>query len=780
MISVQTRPRISITQAQSLAMSHYNRHVVAQELPSERDQNFLLHDEGGEKFVLKIANRGEDREVLDFQNQVLRRVHRRDPSLAVPDVIPSKAGQTLVEVTDDGGESYFARLFTYLPGKPLAIFERPGANVFQSLGRLLGRLDKALIGYWHPAAERDLLWSVLKADQVVNDHKAAISDPEGRAIVDYFLAEYKSQVIPYLPYLRQGVIHNDGNDHNVLVKRTKNGEDEVCGLIDFGDMVYGPYVYEPAVASAYAMLNKDDPLEIAAQLLAGFHTVFPMLEEEVDLFFHFICLRLCNSVTLSAVQSSQEPNNPYLTVSEQQAWILLSNLIAIDPLKAINRFRQACGMVKSQAGLSATEIVQIRQQHLGPSLSISYKKPLKIVRGFRQYLYDEDGRAYLDAVNNVPHVGHCHPKVVQAGQRQMGILNTNTRYLHDNLVRYAERLCDLLPEPLRICFFVCTGSEANELALRLAKTHTAQEDIVVIDGAYHGNTNALVDISPYKYDGPGGHGAPEWVHKVTMPDLYRGHHRADDPESGQKYAKHVEKAIRALERNGRGIAAFICESVLGCGGQIVLPEGYLQAVFKIVRDSGGVCIADEVQVGFGRVGTHMWGFETQGVIPDIVTMGKPIGNGHPLAAVVTTPEIAASFATGMEYFNTFGGNPVSCAIGLAVLEVLEKEQLQEHARQVGDRLKRGLEQLQVKHALIGDVRGIGLFLGIELVRDRETLEPAAEEASAVVEQMKERGILISTDGPLHNVIKIKPPLVFSRADADHFVRTLDAVLTDLG
>ena len=416
-----------------------------------------------------------------------------------------------------------------------------------------------------------------------------------------------------------------------------------------------------------------------------------------------------------------------------------------------------------------------RRQHIGPSLSVAYEQPLNIVRGIMQYLYDEDERQYLDAVNNVCHVGHCHPAVVQAAQQQMEVLNTNTRYLHDSLVEYAKRLCETLPDELSVCYFVCSGSEANELALRLAKTHTGGTDVIVIDGAYHGNTSALIDISPYKYKGPGGAGAPDHVHEVVMPNVYRGPHR-DPGTAGEQYAEHVKEAVTDVSRKGEKLAAFFCESLLGCGGQIVLPDRYLQHAFHHVREAGGVCVSDEVQVGFGRVGTHFWGFETQGVVPDIVTLGKPIGNGHPLGAVVTTPEIAASFDNGMEYFNTFGGNPVSCAVGLAVLDVIEHEGLQEHALAVGDRLKVGLERLKEHHDAIGDVRGMGLFLGVELVTDRETQEPATMLARHVIEDLKCRGILLSTDGAFDNVLKIKPPLVFSQLNADLLVKTLDEVL----
>jgi len=423
------------------------------------------------------------------------------------------------------------------------------------------------------------------------------------------------------------------------------------------------------------------------------------------------------------------------------------------------------------------ETLAARRELLGRNLSVSYGEPLKIVRGWMQYLYDEMGRAYLDAYNNVPLVGHSHPRVVRAVQEQMALLNTNTRYLHDNLVRYAARLTALMPTPLRVCYVLNSASEANELALRLARTHTGREDVIVLESAYHGHTTGLIDISPYKFAGPGGRGRKPWVHVAPLPDDYRGPFRRDDPECGKKYAAAVGSLVREAGARG-GPAAFIAETLPSVAGQIVLPRGYLAEAYRLVREAGGLSIADEVQVGFGRLGTHFWGFETQGVIPDIVVLGKPIGNGFPLAAVVTTEAIAASFANGMEFFSTFGGNPVASAAGLAVLDVMEDEHLQERALRVGNHFIAGLKRLAERHPIIGDVRGSGLFLGVELVRDRHTLGPAAAEASYVVDRLRECGILAGTDGPLHNVIKIRPPLCFSEADADLFVAALEEVLAE--
>jgi 4-aminobutyrate aminotransferase-like enzyme/Ser/Thr protein kinase RdoA (MazF antagonist)/murein DD-endopeptidase MepM/ murein hydrolase activator NlpD len=429
-----------------------------------------------------------------------------------------------------------------------------------------------------------------------------------------------------------------------------------------------------------------------------------------------------------------------------------------------------------KATTGAESTVASRKRLLGGNLSLSYDHPIEIVRGWRQFLYDETGRPYLDVYNNVPLVGHSHPRVVAAAQQQLALLNTNTRYLHENILRYAERLTALLPPPLKVCYFLNSGSEANELALRLARTHTGRKDVMVLEHAYHGHTSTLIDISPYKFNGPGGCGKKPWVHVAPIPDDYRGVYKRGESELGKKYAQHVEEILHNLKKEERGLAAYIAETLPSVAGQIVFPPNYLAEVYKHVRAYGGVCIADEVQVGFGRLGTHFWGFETQSVVPDIVVLGKPIGNAFPLAAVITTPEIAASFNNGMEFFSTFGGNPVACAAGLAVLDVLRDENLQQNALQVGTRWLAALRELQSTHALIGDVRGSGLFLGIDLVNDRTTRAPAPTQAHYVVNRLRTRGILAGTDGPHHNVIKLRPPLLFSNSDAALFNSMLNDIL----
>ncbi len=1016
---VQNRPRFTPSQGSRIAKEVFGVDAAAQELPSERDQNFHLKAVHGEEFVLKIASAADSVEVLDFQNRAMEHIGQNVPSIRCPRVCLTPAGEKIARVADAEGLSHYVRMLTYLPGRFFAHARPHSAGLLRSLGQLFGLMDKALANFSHPAARRKLKWDVREAGSIIRSSLMHIQNRKRRALVEHFLRLFETEVAPHLPTLRTSVIHNDGNDYNILVAVLGENDAEpgalrATGIIDFGDMLHSITAGEAGIAAAYALLGKANPLAAASNVVAGYHETFPLTEQEIGILYPLLCTRLATSVAVSAVQQKEEPEKPYLSVSENQAWEALDKLAAISPQLAHYTFRRACGLAPCPRGepvsnwlrnnhgrigpvvaadlngsnaicfdfsvgslelgnlqeladvrgftnlllrrmracgaavgiggynearaiyisepfktasdeieswrtvhlgidlfqepgsavfapiegtvhsfqnngapldygptiilehsmgegcgkfftlyghltgdsleglrpgmpvakgaqigrignfpgnggwaphvhfqiicdmLGRTgdfpgvaspdereiwlslcpdpnlvlgmeqdllphrkrdvhEILAARQKSLGRSLSVSYRGPLKIVRGFMQHLYDEEGRRYLDAVNNVPHVGHSHPRVVEAACLQAAVLNTNTRYLHENLVRYAERLCSLLPEPLRVCFFVNSGSEANDLALRLAHTHTRRRGVVVLDGAYHGNLTSLIEISPYKFDGPGGSGAPSCVHKVPMPDVYRGLYRMADPRAGMKYAEHVRQAIGAAPE---GIAAFICESILSCGGQIVLPHGYLREVYRQARDAGAVCIADEVQVGFGRLGSHFWGFGTQDVVPDIVTMGKPMGNGHPLGAVVTTREIAASFANGMEYFNTFGGNPVSCAVGLAVLDVIEAEDLQACALRVGARLKSGLESLAIAHPLIGDVRGMGLFLGVELVRDRQTLQPAEVEAAYLVERMKDHGILVSTDGPLHNVIKVKPPLVFSEPNADFFVRTMDKILAE--
>ncbi|MFN0112030.1 MAG: aminotransferase class III-fold pyridoxal phosphate-dependent enzyme [Blastocatellia bacterium] len=1007
-------PRFTAESASDLAQRLYGIHATASPLPSERDQNFLLLAESGERFVLKIANSTEDRAMLEAQQQAMTLVSRK--SSFCPRIVPTLSGEEIAKI-----ESNFVWLITYLDGIPLGNVRRHSDELLRSLGSCIGQADKALAEFDHPAIHRDFHWDLANGLREVRKYQSLIADAEVRQLVGKLADDFERDTAPLFPKLRRSAIHNDANDYNVLVD---GGEDlysrnqQVVGLVDFGDMVFSYTVGDLAIAIAYAILDKADPLAAAAQIVAGYNAEHPLTEDELAALFGLVKIRLCVSVCMAAVQLQQRPDDEYLTISQQPIRNTLPRLAAIHPRFAEAAFRQACGLkrpfvvppsgglgvqtqppeggttnaisiidadlrteplivfdlsvgspllsgdaeensepklterlfglmksanvkvgvgrydearmlyvtplfaadartgeartvhlgidlfvesdsavyapldgeihafnnnaapldygpviiLKHQAdeqefftlyghlsedsleGLSVgqpivagqriasvgappingnwtphlhfqiiTDLLDLgvdfpgvcrasereiwcefspdpnlilgipadrfpptepdkaetlahRHRRISHNLSIGYRNPVKVVRGWRQYLFDETGRQYLDAYNNVPHVGHCHPRVIAAAQRQMSVLNTNTRYLHDTINRYADELCSTLPANLSVCFFVNSASEANELALRLARAHTGQKDMIVLEAAYHGNTTGLIDISPYKHDGPGGSGAPDWIHTAPIPDGYRGQYKYDDAQAGEKYAAQVREVIERLKSNGKGLAGYIAETCPSVGGQIFLPYGYLASVYEAVRAAGGICIADEVQTGYGRIGSHFWAFQAHSVAPDIVVMGKPIGNGHPIGALVTTPEIADSFNNGMEFFSTFGGNPVSCAVGLETLNVVREERLQEHALRVGNRMLAALQPFVGRFPIVGDVRGSGLFLGVELVRDRLTLEPAAEEASFVANRMRDHGILLGTDGPFHNVVKIRPPMPFDEQNADFLVNTMADIL----
>jgi 4-aminobutyrate aminotransferase-like enzyme/Ser/Thr protein kinase RdoA (MazF antagonist) len=784
-LTVEARPVFSAEAVGELVREHYGIDGALEPLPSEWDQNFDLDAGEAGRFVVKIANRGHPTEVLDFQNAAMTRLTAEWSAAASPRVVESRSRSQIVEVPGSDGVTFRMRVLTYLPGEPMVAVRPVDAKSLERLGFALGGLDLCLAGFAHPAMDRELPWDLRGAEWISTETRR-ISDPKRRGLVERLLLQYRGRIKPLLRDLPMSVIHNDANDENILLAPHAEGGWAIAGLLDFGDMLRSHTINELAIAGAYAMFGGDSPLETLAAMAAGYHRAQPLLEDEIHVLFPLACLRLCVSVTTSAIAAEEDPDNPHRQISDADAWRMLEHLDDIDWRDAEDGLRKACGIGKrshvqpGDHGQSYDQVLGERRRRLGYSLRLAYDEPVEIVRGRGQFLFEPNGRAYLDCVNNVCHVGHCHPKVVAALSKQAAVLNTNTRYLHPSIVEYAGRLTATLPDPLSVCFLVNSGSEANELAVRLARTHTGRQDVIVLEGGYHGNTSTLVDLSPYKCEGPGGQGLAEWAHKVVKPDPYRGPHRGMGTDTGRAYAEYVREACERLTVANRPPALFLCEPLLGCGGQIVPPEGYLRDSFEHVRSAGGVCVADEVQVGMGRVGTHYWAFEAQDVVPDIVTVGKPIGNGHPLGAVITTPEIARSFDNGMEFFNTFGGNPVSVAVGMAVMDVIEEEGLRQRAERVGRYLAEGFRDLGTRRPEIGDVRGLGMFMGVELVRDRETLEPATEETSRLIERLRSEGILLSAEGPHENVLKIKPPLPFGETDADLLLSAVDRALGEIG
>ncbi|MDZ7739660.1 MAG: aminotransferase class III-fold pyridoxal phosphate-dependent enzyme [Bacteroidales bacterium] len=1031
---IKNKPRLDTGLIIDFVKERYHMDTRCRELDGERDQNFLLTTDDGSEYILKVINPGEDDVFIKARNKVFDHLAARVSFC--PEVIKDSTGAAITELETGeltGGERnhsnregitgleaegkgrYRVLMLSYIKGRPLGSVKYQSPGLLTDLGSKLGLMDKALAGFYDEAFRREFKWDLALYEEVVREYYDLVSDKRLRSFIDKTTEEYGSIVRPALPGLRRSVIHNDINDYNIIVDTTTDRYHEdpsVKGFIDFGDMVYSYTAANPAIAMAYIMLDREDPLRAASQMLKAYDKTFRLEDKEMGLIFIMAKMRLCLSICMAAGQQKERPGDSYLAISQEPIKDIIPALDNIHPLFAETVFRRACGrdaapvvraltgeikkagkeaypvlgvkpdeknclvldlgvgsdMVEGEEGLNSaaalgeridarlrtmgksigigrfaeprvlysspvfqdrqftygqdrtvhlgidlfvpagTELyapldgtvhlfeynegkldyghmiilshdtgggefytlyghlaassfegleegLQIkkgevfaragspdenggwsphlhfqiitnmmgygnafpgvcksweseawqqlsphpnillnipeecfpekelsreeaylkRRKYFGDNLGLSYKKPLKMVRGWRQFLFDEEGQKYLDAYNNVPHIGHSHPEVAEAVYRQMKMLNTNTRYLGDRLNEYAEMLLGTFQKPLEKCFFLNSASEANELALRLAYSYTGMKDVIVLEGAYHGNTSTLIDISPYKHGGPGGRGAPPWVHTAEVPDAYRGKYKYGSKDAGISYADCVGQIADRLAGEGRPPAAFIAETCPSVGGQIIFPAGYLRQVYEYMHKHGAVCIADEVQTGYGRMGSSFYAFMDQGVTPDIVVLGKPIGNGHPLAAVITTAEIAAAFNNGMEFFSTFGGNTVSAAAGKKVLEIVLRDKYMEHAAETGSYLMQLLKPLKDKYPLVGDIRGSGLFLGIELVRDRHTLEPATEEAAYIKERMRDMKILMGTDGPYDNVLKIRPPMPFSVEDADILVDRLTQV-----
>ncbi len=710
-------------------------------------------------FVLKqYISSEETKALLQAENRVLKELVALK-EYNFPVVISSNTKEKLI--TNNG--SIF-RLLSFVEGDFVGDIDHT-ADLLYSFGEFLAEMDVITVPLYEAAVVgKETQWDLrhFKSNYKYLDY---IPNPKDRSLVDYFFLQFEQHVSPIEHQLRKGIIHNDGNDWNVL---TKNGK--VTGIIDFGDMCSTWLINEIAVALTYVMMCKDDPLVTAAPLIQGYHKVNSLKEQELDILYYLVAARLCTSVCNSAYTKKQKPDSEYITVSEKPAWDLLRKWLTINPIKAKDEFRKAAGFTPS-AKQSLRKQLERRKNHFSEALSLSYTKPIQMHQSAFQYMYDTDGNTFLDAYNNIMLAGHCHPNVVRAGSTTMARLNTNTRYVYEELLAYSEKLLSKFPAKLNKVFLVNSGSAASDLAIRIAIAHTGKSKVMVLEHGYHGNTRMGIDISHYKYSHKGGSGRKENIIQTPMPNAF-GSGFNDEDEAGNHFADITNSQI---DTDKNQIAAFIAEPIVGCGGQVPLANGYLEKVYKSIRKQGGICISDEVQVGFGRLGDFFWGFEMHNVVPDMVIIGKPMGNGHPVGAVVTTDEIAASFDNGPEFFSSFGGNPVSCAIGQAVLEVVDQESLQEHAKEVGDYLINELRTIQNQHAEIADVRGSGLFLGVEIIDSDGG--PNTKLASKIKNELREQFILISTDGPFDSVLKIKPPLSFSKNDADTLVRALRQVLT---
>ena len=997
--------KMTTKQAEKILFETYAIAGKATILPGEIDANFKIKVEGKNQYILKISPENTDENELDFQQSILAFLADKNTSLITPKIVLDKNNQAISVISLDAKTTLKVRLLTWIDGRIWSSVNPQLNDLRFSLGEKAGEITKALQGFHHPKAERIFDWDI--AQGLWTKKHVHLFKPEEKELVSYFLNTLESVQNKYSE-LRKSVIHNDANDNNILVSDILFNP-KVTAIIDFGDAVKTQIINDLAVACAYAIMDKNDPLDAALPIVKGYHTAFALEDKELEFLYVLIAVRLIISVTKSAINKIENPENEYLVISEKPAWNLLKKWYKVSADFAHFSFRNACefnahpnqeklenwakqhtfsltqlfptihrkeihhldlsvsspfvghqndfnnldlfqfkieqlqkevptkilaggyleprnlytsteydtignygnqsrtihigvdfwlpentpvhalfdgevvivendigdkeygglvvlkhqqndfcfytlyghnsaqsvlkhklgAIIKKGAQVAALanypengnwaphlhfeitlslldyktdfpgvayfnqievwkslcpdpnllfklkgfkenlidvseDILTDRKKHLGKSLSLQYQKPLHIVKGANQYLIDAFGRKYLDTVNNVAHVGHENFNVVKAGQHQMALLNTNTRYLHENITTLAKELLKTLPKELSVLHFVNSGSEANELAIRMIKACTNSDEIIASEHGYHGNTNGTIHISSYKFDGKGGKGKPKNTHIFPIPDAFRGKFRGEN--SGEKYAQEVQLLIDEIQQQNKKVGGFIIEPIISCGGQVELPSGFLQEAYQKVRKAGGLCVSDEVQTGIGRMGKTFWGFQLHNVIPDIVTIGKPLGNGHPIAAVACTEEVAQKFANGMEFFNTFGGNPVSCAIATEVLREIKREKLRENALEVGEYLKSELQKLSEEFPIIGDVRGQGLFLGIELV-DKQ-IHPLAEKTDYVINRMKYFGILMSSDGPDHNVIKIKPPLTFTIKNAKEVIFYLQTVFAE--
>ena len=977
-------------------------------LDGEFDLNFKASTHDGRQYLLKVMRPNCDFGFVEMQCNVLAHIIAVCSDVNVPTLVLSDSREKIVSIDDENRNTRLVWVLEYIEGATYAHFEPKSLDLIRRLGADIARLQRAMSTFSHPALDRDFKWNLMQADWI-NDSLTAVGDPDRGALIQSIMVDYQLArgVADTLP---TAAIHNDINDHNIIIRPSLADKPVLGGIIDFGDMCRAPRVCELAIAGAYIVLDHPQAEKALAALTAGFHSVLPLTGQEIDLIYPLMRARLAVSVVNSSLEAIARPDDPYVIVSQAQAYRFLErDDISLTLLSA--RMRVACGLpgldrsariqsflassvrhhcenvlgrdlnrapcisfsidrssvpqdpfmlkddeavslhnvdanptefalgyyseprlvytdkafrrgmwrasdrrtvhlgidvfapagtgvrapidgvvhaVENRTGhldyggmvvlrhetpegdqfyslyghldptvcanlepgqfLQAGEVfselgaptnnggwaphlhIQLavtvdglgndwpgvaepdeiefwnaicpnpaallnladekiaypvtdeadvlnkRQRDFGANLKLSYRDPIMLLRGWRHFLFDQWGRPYLDVYNNVPHVGHAHPRIQAVVARQLSQLNTNTRYLHPSHSAFAQRLQSKMPDSLSVCFFVNSGSEANELALRLSRAYTGAKDIVTPDHGYHGNTTGAIDISAYKFNAPGGVGQADWVHLVDIPDVYAGTYRHPDPDCASRYASQVDQAISKLESNGGKLAGFIAETFPSVGGQVVPPDGYLAQVYRSVRAAGGVCIADEVQTGLGRLGDYYFAFEQQRVVPDIVVLGKPIGNGHPIGVVVTTPDIAKSFAEGPEFFSTFGGSTVSCQVGKEVLDIVDEESLASKAAMVGKHAIDGLNELKSRHPVIGDVRGIGLFIGVVFVVDGMSRKPATKVAAYVVNRLREQRILAGLEGPANNVLKIRPPLSIDLEDIDMLIQTLDGIL----
>ena len=762
-------PAFTREAASALAARWFGLVGVAVPLGSERDQGFMIRSADGPVGVLKISNASESPAVVDMETAAALHVLAVDPTIPVSAPLPvagadpaTGPGSFATTVVGPGGAEHLVRGCTFLPGAASIDPLRLDGDALYDYGAMVARLGRAMRSFFHPSAGRVLLWDVQHASSL-RPMADAIDDPAHRELVDRVLDRFEAEVRPAWPSLRSQVIHGDMTLYNALVDE----RGRITGIIDWGDMSHSALVCDLSSCLESLLAGRVPPevVPLAMRFVDGYRSVTPLEPEELQVLPDLLCVRLVTVAVLFGWRAKRHPDNRYLRGWEERLWPLLSYLDGQgrDLLEA----RLRAGARR----MGEADLIARRTRAFGPALSpLTYDRPLHLVRGDGVWLYDAEGSRYLDCYNNVPVVGHCHPRVSDAITRQARLLNTNMRYLHDAAVELAERIVAGMPagSGLDTVLFVNSGSEANDTAWRLATAWSGAGGGLVTRYAYHGVTQAIADMSPEEWRG--GY-RPQQVELFDPLDVSRD---ATPPEDA---ADDLLRASERLQERGLLPAATLVDGGFTSDGILAPPAAYVRALADRTHEVGALYVADEVQAGHGRSGNTLWSFAGTGVAADIVTMGKPMGNGHPVAALVTRREITERFAETTEWFSTFGGNPVSCAAALAVLDVIEDEGLVERAGRVGPALRAAIGDLARTHGAVGDVRGLGLLTGVELV-DAEGA-PDAALAGRMKNVLRERGVLVGTTGPADNVLKVRPPLVFGEEHIPLVVDALDAALTSV-
>jgi 4-aminobutyrate aminotransferase-like enzyme/Ser/Thr protein kinase RdoA (MazF antagonist) len=754
------RPRLSPSGAAALLGELYGVAADdARDLGSERDQAFLVLSAGSPVSVLKVSNPAEDPEVLDMEAAAALHVHRIDPELrvALPWAVPG-APDTYRAAWSDGENVCWVRAYDVLPGAGRVAATTLDDRALRAWGSTSARLGRALRGFTHPKAHRTMLWDVQHTARV-RELLVHIPDGDRRATVERVIDRFEEVVAPAWPRLRAQVVHCDFTVDNALTA----ADGTVTGIVDFGDMSHATLLTDLAslLESLVCGRSGAEMFRAARLVLDGYEQVTPLEPEEVDLIAEVWAARSALNIVISEWRVAQGLEDPvFARRYNDPAVATIASLEAVGWDDA----RRRLGGRRVEAPTAG--LARRRDAVFGPAAEpLSYREPLHVASAEGVWITDVTGRRYLDCYNNVPCVGHAHPRVTAAISRQAHRINTHTRYLSEPAVELAERLVASCPPGLDTVLLVNSGSEANDLAWRLARAATGRDGALCTDFAYHGLTEAVAAVSPETWlDGRG----PDHVETWTPPDPYRG-----TALGGESF----ETALARLGARGHEPAAVYLDALLTSDGVVDLAPAYVRALHRRAKAAGALWIADEVQSGHGRTGETLWAFSRFGIEPDFVTLGKPMGNGHPVAAVITRSDIVQATVGQSLIFSTFGGNPVSAAAALAVLDVIHDERVLDRVRHTGETLHAALRELAGRHPAIGDVRGVGLAAGVEIVHPGGT-QPDRATAVTVRDDLRGRGVLVGTTGRAGNVLKIRPPLAFTDMEVPMFIDALDATLAE--